>query len=200
MYIDTSYFVRKLNLPQTGNTEGAQEVESFIDQYEPEYLNCVLGLGLYRAFLQGTEGSGTPAQRWADLLHGADFTYRGCLYRWPGFTPLAPAPKISPIAYYVFYQYVNNKVTDFHLVGEIASDTDNNRNTSPTDRLVDTWNRLVDLNRLLYQFLKVNKAVYPEWQESCAGCYKPCSCSCGCDKCAPAGCGHFFEKINSIGF
>jgi hypothetical protein len=196
MYIDTSYFYNLLNLPQAGNTEGEQDVENFIDQYESEYLACVLGLSLYRAFVTGTEGSGVPAERWANLLNGGDFTYKSCLYNWPGFAPSAPAQKISPIANYVFFKYVSNKTTDFTLVGEVASTTDNNRNVSPVDRLTEVWNRMVDLNKLLYQYLKANKSVYPEWQI----CWPGCSCGCGCDKCAPSGCEHLLKKINSLGF
>lgn len=193
MIIDSSYFVNKLNLPQVGNTEGLADVTNFIEQYESEYLRCVLGNDLYNAFIDGVSGSGLPdEQRWVDLLEGADFTYRNCLVRWNGFKPTA---KISPIANYVFYQYVDNKVTDFTLAGMVQSTTDNNRVVMSDDVLINAWNRMVDMNKNLYRFLKVNATVYPEWKI----CNYHCGCNCGCEQCANEGCGHLFKKQNRHG-
>lgn len=193
MIIDETYFVRRLNLPQIGNADGLADVRSFINQYETEYLQCVLGLDLWQAFIDGTEGSGIPDQRWLDLLNGKNFTYKNCTHNWPGF---ASASKISPIANYVYYQYVDNKIAEFVLTGVVVSSTDNNRTVAAVDRLVDAWNRMIDMNKDLYRFLKLNQVTYPEW----ALCYEidGCGCGCGCDKCAPVGCGRFFQKINSL--
>lgn len=287
MIIDKSYFFNKLNLPQIGNTEGEAEVNDFIEQYEPEYLQCVLGYDLWEAFIEGIDGSGIADQRWLDLLQGKKFTYRNCTYKWNGFAPVTaggtydinydaifemvaggadtydPAPgstitippdfvganlsievrgtgtlraseysisgnvitlavgfqplnngtvvflkkdpsltiasgsltKISPIANYVFYQFADNKTTDFTLIGEVVSTTDNNRKASPIDRMIDAWNRMVDMNTVLQKFLKANKTVYPEWKEDTCGCDCDCSCDCDCyNKCK-----QLFEKKNSLG-
>ena len=196
MIIDQTYFRRKLSLPQTGNTDGLADVLDFIDTYEPEYLQAVLGYDLWKAFNAGTEGSGLPDQRWQDLLTGAEFTRNGCTYKWPGFQN--QVSKISPIANYVFYQFIDNKITDVVLVGTVASKTDNNREKSPLDRLVDTWNRMVDMNNTLYHFLKVKKSVYPEWKICGCGCYTVDLCGCGCGD-DPAGERNLFKKINSLG-
>lgn len=196
MIIDSSYFINKINLPQVGNTEGEADVNNFISQYETEYLQCVLGYDLWQAFINGIDGSGLPSeQRWIDLLEGAVFTYKGCTYKWGGFKTAAPALKISPIANYVYYQYVDNKITDFTLAGTVVSTTDNNRTVNPVDRLVIAWNAMVDMNKLLYKFLKANKTDYPEWTI----CNDSCSCNCGCEGCAAEGCKHLFKKINSFG-
>lgn len=195
MIIDQTYFVRRLNLPQKGNAEGLADILSFVDQYETEYLQCVLGTVLWQAFSDGTEGSGIADQRWLDLLNGKDFTYKNCTHHWNGF---APASKISPIANYVYWHYVDRRgMGEVTLTGVTVSSTDNNRTVNAVDTLVDAWNRMVDMNKDLYRFLKVNQATYPEWKL----CYEidGCGCGCGCDKCAPAGCGRFFEKSNSLG-
>lgn len=202
MIIDPSYFVNRLNLPQTGNSAGLAEVQDFIDQYEPEYLQCVLGLGLWQAFTNGLDGSGLPTEdRWADLLHGADFTKQGCKYHWNGFMPVGS--KISPIAGYVFYQFVDEREEDFTLVGNVKSTTENNRVVNATTRLVYTWNRMVDMNRFLYNFLLVNKATYPEWKSHCnCGCcnrYFWDECSCKGDKRVPKRCCDLFKYKNSLG-
>lgn len=111
--------------------------------------------------------------------------------------------KLSPIANYVFYQFVDERVIDFTLVGNVKSTTENNRIADEAPRLVYTWNRMVDMNKLLYNFLKVNKTVYPEWKSHC---------SCGCcsqdwwDECGCSGdfriskrCCDLFKYKNSLG-
>lgn len=201
MIIDSTYFVNRLNLPQTGNSAGLAEVEDFIDQYEPEYLQCVLGLDLWQAFTEGIAGSGLPEQRWIDLLEGAEFVKAGCKYYWNGFKPLTG--KISPIANYVFYQFVDERVIDFTLVGNVKATTENNRIADEAPRLVYTWNRMVDMNRLLYNFLRINKTVYPEWKSHCScGCCNACywdGCSCGCDMKIAKRCCDLFKYKNSLG-
>lgn len=202
MLIDSTYFFNRLNLPQTGNTEGLADVNAFIEQYEPEYLLCVLGQSLGSVFMEAVEGSGeVTEQRWLDLLRGANYTYDGCAKSWLGFQPLptayAPTRKYSPIANYVFYKYVDERITDFVLVGNVASKTDNNRIVSATDRLVDTWNRLVDMNKTLYEYLKVNKAIYPEWKD--CGQYGHELYGCGCKGDRHNVCADLFKKKNTLG-
>lgn len=201
MIIDQTYFVRRLNVPQAGNTEGLADLNGYIEQYEPEFLSCVLGYDLAKAFNEGIDGSGLPSeQRWIDLLEGAEFSQGGCLYRWSGFKPVTGV-KVSPIANYVFFKFVDEKITDFTLVGTVSSKTDNNRTASAIDRLVDTWNRMVDMNKILYRFLKVNKTAYPEWKICACPCddVDHCGCGCNCDPRTPKGCGNLFAKINSLG-
>lgn len=301
MIIDSTYFINRLNLPQTGNSAGLAEVQAFIDQYEPEYLQCVLGFDLWQAFINGIDGSGLPEQRWIDLLQGKEFTKQNRTYLWRGFAPLtegatysidssnfqdftaggpgefdpvsgatvmtmppefvgavklnvyirgtgwlkAPKPtaagefsvagdqltllgglqfnsgtvvflqigprlavvsgsviKLSPIANYVFYQFVDERVIDFTLVGNVKSTTENNRIADEAPRLVYTWNRMVDMNRLLYNFLKVNKITYPEWKSYCGcGCagYYWDECSCCSDMRISQRCCDLFKYKNSLG-
>lgn len=254
MIIDYTYFHGKLNLPQVGNTEGRNQVIQFINQFEPEYLKKVLGYDLWKAFTDGISGSGTPDQRWLDLLEGSTYTHCGKTREWVGFAPLTdggsyevdsdnfaeltvdgpgafdpPAGgftftmppgfegesvavyirgtgrlktseftivgdqvtliisalesgmviflekgsrlaivsgdllKVSPIANYVYYQYIENDALNTALIGTVVSKTDNNRNVNPVPKLVDAWNRMVEMNRGLAGFLNANKDTYPEW-------------------------------------
>lgn len=201
MLIDSTYFVNKINLAQVGNSLGLADVNNFIAQYEEQYLRCVLGPELYAAFIDEVSGSGvTDDPRYVDLLRGADFMHNSRAYHWTGFVPLPPAIKVSPIANYVFYQYVENKITDFTLIGEVQSDTDNNRTVSPVDRLVDTWNRMVDMNLTLRNFLQANKTIYPEYKPIAIHdrYYDPFALdNCGCYDRSP--CAELFKKKNSLG-
>lgn len=157
--IDYTYFKGKILLPQVGNTDGRTEVESFIETYETEYLKKVLGYDLWKAFDDGISGSGTPDQRWIDLLQGKEFTYIGRNNAWPGFE----IDEQNPIAYYIFYQYMNRPLNT--LVGTAVQNVDNNSKISPSPLMIMAWNSMVDQNKLLWMFLKANSDTYPEWQQ-----------------------------------
>lgn len=161
--IDHTYFYGKLNLPQAGNTEGRLIITEFITTYETEYLKKALGYDLWKAFTDGIAGSGVPDQRWTDLLEGKEFTYQARTYKWVGFenTQLQ-----SPIANYVYYQYMTDKASDNTLVGTVVQNVDNNTRVNSLRKMVDAWNSMVDMNNTLWLFLYVNKDTYPEWQEN----------------------------------
>lgn len=159
MIIDSTYFTEKLSLPQRGNTEGAEIIEGFIDTYETEYLKKALGYDLWKAFTDGIEGSGVPDQRWVDLLDGKEFTYLNNNNKWEGFQTL----KKTPIANYVFYQYMGTPLNS--LLSTVVQNVDNNSKISPTPLMIQVWNSMVDMNKVLWQFLKANTATYPEWVE-----------------------------------
>jgi hypothetical protein len=161
MIIDYTYFVGKINLPQTGNTDGLALVNSFIEDYEPEYLKKVLGYELWKAFSEGIEGSGEPDQRWQDLLEGKEFTYCGKLMKWDGFEN-----RPSPISQYVYYQFIEAEAETTTLVGQASNKTENAYRVNPTTKLVQSWNDMVEANLMLWKFLRTNAADYPEWSIS----------------------------------
>jgi len=255
MFIDTSYFQRKLSLPQRGDSLGESELIGFINDYEPELLKKALGLDLYNAFISGLQQP-VIESRWLAILNGAQFEWKGMAREWIGFLPLSagstievldinqitleaggigpndPAPgfiftlpsdfvgvpisielrgtgtlkpgteytilndtvtllngielnegsvlfikkgtgltigtnstiKKSPIANYVYYQFMedNNQVTD--NLGVIIANKDNNDRVSPEDKMLDAWNRMVDMLRDLLAYLTLNKTLYPEWK------------------------------------
>lgn len=279
--IDYTYFFGKLNLPQTGNTEGRTLVNQFIDIYETEYLKKVLGYDLWKAFIAGiaggtvgselitngsftgsaagwtlgagwtygsdkvsftpgavTElkqtigaaftvpicrvsftvggtigfvvvslgragtnqvydaGSGavtfdgiaesfpgeiiifTPSpdfngsiddvslkelateQRWVDLLNGKEFEYYSRNYFLNGFKPTS---KITPIANYVYYKYMEERASDNTLAGTATGAVDNNTRVAPLPKMIDAWNSMAEMDKTLWYFLRANKDTYPEW-------------------------------------
>lgn len=166
--IDHTFFVGKLNLPQTGDSTGRAKVMQYVEIYEPELLKKALGYDLWKAFTDEVGGSpGSPgdiAERWDYLLYGADYTYKNRAGRWQGFIPEGSV--ISPIANYVFYQLVADNVYNVVQIGTVTSETDNNRNVNPVDKLVDCHNSMVDMLRELFRFLQSNTDLYPEWKAS----------------------------------
>ena len=158
MIIDYSYFIGKINLPQTGNTDGRTEVEGFIEIYEPEYLKKALGYDLWKAFTDGITGSGTPDDRWVSLLEGAEFTYNGQKNYWPGFEA-----KPSPISQYVYYRNQEDAAEDTTLTGTSTGKTENATRVSPSPKMIAAWNKMVELNVLLWNYIYANRSLYPEW-------------------------------------
>jgi len=252
MIIDYTYFTGKLSIPQITNTEGRALVSQFINDYENEYLEKVMGYDLWQAFMAGIEGSGMPDQRWVDLLEGKEFSYLGKNHKWGGFaagqdaidvnptnqytlvvdgpglydppagpsfelppsfvgvrfiierrgtgqlredeysisgstvtlnpllsgetlfitrgaltgTPISNGQlKSSPITNYVYYKWKEDEAIHSTLVGTAVQNVDNNSKVNPVPKMVDAWNRMVDMNRTLWMFLKENADVYPEWVE-----------------------------------
>lgn len=192
MIVNSSYFINKLALPQVGNPEGLIAVNNFIRQYESEFLECALGFDLWQAFVSGIEDS-SPEDRWTWLLEGQNYTINGRNGTWRGFEN---HDKLSPIANYVFYQFMDNKAVDFVLTGNVVSSTDNNRTVNGVDRMIDTWNRMVDMNHDLLNYLRANKALYPEWKECFCrvNFYKYHEAHCRYSKCA----NNVFKKKNSL--
>lgn len=159
MIIDQSYFTGKLNLPQTGNNEGLLLVNEFIERYEPEYLQKVLGYNLWKAFSEGIDGSGEIEQRFIDLLEGKEFEYSGKTYKWVGF-------ETKPIQNYVYYHFLDNAAYDTVQVGHSVGKLDNAIAVAPEVKAINAWNEMVLENHILYKFLQANKTTYPEW-DSC---------------------------------
>lgn len=150
--INYTKFVGKLNLPQTGDTEGRTQVESFITEYETEYLKKALGYDLWKAFTTGNQLD----QRWVDLLEGKEFILDGQTVLWPGFNN-------KPIQNYVYYKYLENEASTTSLVGGITPAADNSNRVNSSEKMVAAWNDMVELNQILWNFLYENMTVYPEW-------------------------------------
>lgn len=75
--------------------------------------------------------------------------------------------KLSPIANFVYYRYLENRSSDTTLTGEVVSITDNNRTVNGMIKMIDAWNRMADQNKKLYGFLQANATIYPEWKAPC---------------------------------
>jgi hypothetical protein len=73
MLINAAYFIGDLNIPNTGKTEVAELLDWYIQKYEPEFLQKVLGYQFYKNLLAGLQET-TVAQKWVDLLEGKEYT------------------------------------------------------------------------------------------------------------------------------
>jgi len=158
--IDASYFHSRLFLPQVNDVISRDDVRNFITRYEDEFLQKALGYELYQAFKSGIEAP-TPDQKWVDIKEGKEFTWYGYMFKWTGFVNDA---KLSPIANYVYFKYMEDKASDITLVGAVVPNTDNGYRESGRFKMVDAWNEMVKLNENLLRFLYANTDIYTEWK------------------------------------
>lgn len=86
-FIDASYFVAELDIPNSDNPAVAERISYFIEKYEPTFLQKLLGYPLYKAFITGMNvvPPASPDARFLAILTGAEYTDRnGYLQRWKG--------------------------------------------------------------------------------------------------------------------
>lgn len=87
MLIDSSYFVGSLTIAQTGLKAVDDNLDNYINRWEPIIMEAAIGIDFYQAFLDGLDITPGPIeQRWLDLLMGFAFTdLSGIKRRFGGF-------------------------------------------------------------------------------------------------------------------
>jgi hypothetical protein len=86
-FIDASYFVAELNVPNSGQPAVLEKITWFIEKYEPIFLQKLMGYPMYKAFVAGINvvAPATPDIRWLNILYGAEYTdWQGYTQKWKG--------------------------------------------------------------------------------------------------------------------
>ena len=157
--ITYNYFKGTLNLPHTGSGQGQVFITQYITQFEIEFLRLALGYELAKELVANIASTD---DKWKDLRDGVEYqNSRLMLDRWNGFKD--ETNWISPIANYVFYKIVDKGIVELSGVGAIQPEAENAQRLYPQLMLVDTWNRMVDMVRILHDFLRLNRDTYPEF-------------------------------------
>lgn len=160
--IDKTYFIGEKNIPNTDYTEVVDTVNTLIGIYEPKYLQLLMGYELSKLFVAGIT-AGSPAQKWLDIKNGVEFIgLDGRLKKWYGFVDTATFE--SPIAYYCYSKYLKNNATQTAEMGEVNTLNQNSTKASSRHKQCSAWNKMVDMNCILHEFLTANYAIYPEYQ------------------------------------
>jgi len=155
MIIDSTYFIGDINLAQLGQLAVQENLQGFIDKYEPIILQELLGYQLYTDFIAGL-GEDPIQQKWLDLRDGAIYTGRNGLTKWIGLTD----KKHSLIANYVYYEYMRNEAEITVGSGVVTPEVENATRTGPRFLQVRAWNEMVELNYQLLYFLLAETDVY----------------------------------------
>lgn len=87
MLINSSYFFGDILIAQLSDAAVLDKVNWFIDQYEPEYMEGMLGYAAYKKLKEDLDLPVLP-ERWSDLLFGKEYTIGGASYRWDGLIRL----------------------------------------------------------------------------------------------------------------
>jgi hypothetical protein len=166
--IDASYFVGELNIPNTSSPAIAERLQVFIDKYERQFLEDLLGYELWKLLdtqiTQEEENSpATPLPRLAILLDGVEYTDSGgTLRKWRGLVYVDGALPRSLIANYVYWHWMKDQATQTTGLGEAATQAQNATLVSPTGKMVAACNEMARGVAQLHYFLNTNQADYPE--------------------------------------
>lgn len=188
--VNIDYFKGDTNLPNIEKDVAAFK-DNYIDRYEKEIQQQVLGVTLYDLYIAGINET-TIAEKWSNLLNGKSYTVTDGTQtigvKWNGFVN---AEKVSLLSYYIFTKYVEDKNTQMTGLGNSTAEKENAISQSPRVKLVKAYNncaKLVgnypiksdeqynilypcDINESylniiepsLLNFLYYNQVDYPEW-------------------------------------
>jgi hypothetical protein len=181
--INRNFFVGEINIPNANSVSISETLDLFIEKYENDFLINVLGQELYSDFITGVSQP-VIDQIWKDLIFGKTYTHQNQNYTWKGLVatrkpsltvsiedetiePLSetdtPVRYESLIAYYIYYWYVRNNVTQTAAMGEVSSSTENAMNSSPAYKLTRAWNWMSEWVEKLVHYLDANTDSYPNW-------------------------------------
>lgn len=167
--IDETYFIGELSIPNVSNVAIAERLQFFIDKYEKQFLQELFGYELWKLLdiqiTQEEENSpATPLPRLSDLINGVEYTDNGGRLRmWDGL--ISSGPK-SPIANFVYWQWIKDQATQTTGLGEAATQAQNAVLVSPAVKMVSAWNDMSKQVVSLWHFLNSSHEEYPEWVQS----------------------------------
>ena len=151
-------FRGEINVAGTEQTIVAEELCRFIHDYEPRFMEAVLGYDLSKLFYDGAAES-SPDQRWIDLLNGVVYDNNGRNTNWRGLKPL--------VGRYVYYFYFRNLARLATTAGEKIPQADNATAPQVSVLAYDRWGRMLSELPCLADYLRNCKdgddLVYPEW-------------------------------------
>ena len=148
MYLITNAnFTRELSVPNlSGSQSGnAEQLNLYGDEKPRLLLQMCLGSVLFTDFnsnvTNGVLDTDAP-QKWKNLVNGCtyntDKVWRGLKYTEGSFN-------ISLLAYYTYWHWFNDNITISGVGGELQLSTKNANNVSPTPKLVDVWNKFLEM-------------------------------------------------------
>lgn len=154
--IDSTYFKGLLSLPDLNvstNNDGfssklkseiLDDIDDYITRYEKEYLVSVLGIDIYTEFITNYFVP-IPIQKWTDLV-----------------AKLVDSDnKISPIANYVYFSYLNNKEVELAFrATSVTKKVDNSNVVSNYPKMKIAWDNMVTMNKELFTWLQENSDTY----------------------------------------
>lgn len=145
--LSPSFFIRDINIPNTGTPAILNNLTSYINRYEPECLVNLFGYPLYKLFL----ADGFVSSRMIDLRDGSEYIDAfGNLKKFEG---LVHDTNSSLIAFYVYYLFQEANATLTTGVSTKVSDSEGGKSVSPIEKMVYAWNQFSKGANILVDFL-----------------------------------------------
>jgi hypothetical protein len=160
--INEANFTRELSVPNLSSSQSgnAERLALYGDEKPRLLLQMSLGNVLFSQLnSQVTNGVlNTDAdQKWKDLVNGK--TYDG--KDWKGLNYLEGSFKVSLLAYYTFWMWLNDNVNTMGSGGEVQVQSKNANNVNPTSYQVQIWNKFIELYQgLPYNYCFPNVSYY----------------------------------------
>lgn len=147
---------------------------TFIDEYERDYLVKALGYSIFKLLKEELPINDNSDQKWKDLVNGKEYTKEGVLLYWKGLLFTENQTQISPIAFYIWYHFLENGLSNYTGTGLKSEKTKNASKANPAYKAVKAWNKFFDMTVCsetqevaLYQFIEdmnsVDENTYPNW-------------------------------------
>lgn len=168
--IDTKQFFGDIVLPQ--DQYSTPDLALFITQGTEYVLFNLLGYTLQN--LAENDATNEP---YKSLLEGKEYTinYNGQerKVKWQGLKAIDSEDKKSLISYYVYSEFMRNRVTRTHPVGEKRSITENSTNADIMLKVMSAFTKFEKFygypgqNKLIpsaYNFIYEHIDNYPEWE------------------------------------
>jgi hypothetical protein len=122
MLTSPTYFEGELALGQVEQPDVAARVQWFIREYEPQYLQALLGSAMTDALYAAVEAG--------NML----------------FSVKIHENIKKAAAYYVYFHYRRDQASASTGVGEVAQEADNAHRVPMVDKLVRAWNKMADIS------------------------------------------------------
>lgn len=123
-------FIGEQNIPNTDEPAVIEKLQWFIDEYEPQLLEVLLGSVLYADYLAGIALDPID-EKWTDLQERVK----------------------RSIVCYVYYYFMNDNITYNSGVGNVKAKAENAISVQSWDKMVKSWNTMVDKNVKVREFI-----------------------------------------------
>lgn len=148
------------------------QLQVYINKYEPKILSKVLGYQLYKEFKAAIDAGAPIDAKWTNLRDGAEYTYNSIPEYFDGVKVI--------VVNYIYFKFIKENSQHASGVGIKRVNSENSENADPSYKMQLAYNEMVDVNELLYEFITAKNAEVTDTYED----FIPCT----------------FEKITHFGF
>ncbi len=162
-FIDRSYFILEINIPNTESDVVGKLLDGYILKYEKEFLQRLLGITMYTELVAADLTDTVNNQKWIDLVYGKNYTYTERDYSYYGLAPKYKSSdlyKASPIANYIYYWFMRGNATQTSSIGEVKAGSENAVMANPGHKMERAWNEMSKWERGFRHYVNAYPTVY----------------------------------------